>query len=95
MASIIEGYSDDTVMVSHEREMPIEIPCWESAVEITFDDGTRVRAEYVCGAWNIEILEAGTAWWCASIKLDGCGDKATDVLYVGAEISHWELVGRR
>lgn len=92
MITRVRGHSDDTVIIERGGEV-LEVPSWNQAVYIDFDDGTRACAVYALGAWGIHINKRGNpfSWYNIDTLYDRAGDKETDVLEIQAEVTHWEL----
>ena len=90
----VYGYSDDIVVIEHLDGGCTEIDCFNSAVIITFEDGTVITVGYGKldkGIWWIRIATGGSAF-CNLIPCDDeDAEIYSDVFEIEAEAVMWSL----
>lgn len=86
----IYGYSDDNVVIEETGVCKDEIGCYDSVVDINFDDGTKIGVTYPkenMAVWNIRILKAGTANSKLTVCTDENAEIYSDIFEIDAKIT--------
>lgn len=85
----VYGYSDDVVIIEHVEGGSTEIDCYDTDVQITFDDGTIITIGYGKGnmaIWWIIIDHVGTAKFDLAVCNNEDAEVYSDVLTIDAEV---------
>ena len=84
----VYGYSDDLLVIEGAPYPSDEIGCFDATVEVTFTDGTVIKAQYPKkdkAIWKIEVLKKGTASQNLVICEDEDAEIYSDVFTIDAE----------
>ena len=91
----VYGYSDDNVEIEGSSYSMDEIGCYDSAVRITFNDGTVIRIWYgkgELGIWCIVVEHSGKANWYFTECEDEEAEIHSDIFEIDAEVVSHEVL---
>lgn len=89
MATLVYGYSDDTLVIKDSRHIQGDIDCFHKEVTITFDDGAVIRCGYPkpnMGVWYIDILAYGSEHYVHTVCKNEDDARYSDSYFTKANI---------